>query len=324
MLRIATYNFKAIIEGGISLLPSGNRLFNKGTRGTDSARYCYSVWMRHLVKTQAYRSSPFKGTVVELGPGDSLGIGLAALLSGATCYIAMDVVRHADVEQNLAVFAELVELFADRASIPTSDEFPALKPELEEYGFPETILGADQMAINLAPERIEAIISALRGEGHDRNGRNPLISYVDPATATTIITPASVELVFSQAVLEHVDDLAGAYQACHAWLVQGGLMSHQIDFKSHGASRIWNGHWAYPELIWRVLRGRRPYLLNREPCGTHLDLMAASGFEVLKVERTQQVSQLQRSQLAEKFRYISEIDMITSSVFVVARKRTTD
>lgn len=323
MLRISTFNLKAIIEGAVSLLPGGGRLFSKGTRGTDSARYCYSVWMRHLVKTQAYSSSPFRGTVVELGPGDSLGIGLAALLSGATRYIAMDVVRHADVEQNLAVFTELVQLFAERSSIPTGNEFPALKPELEEYGFPEKLLDAEQLARNLAPERIEAIICALKGEGTDEDGANPLISYVDPATATTIIAPGSVELIFSQAVLEHVDDLAGAYQACHAWLTRGGVMSHQIDFKSHGTSRVWNGHWAYSELIWRVLRGRRPYLLNREPCGTHLDLMAATGFEILKVERTQQSSHLRRSQLAEKFQGISEIDLITSSAFVVARKSIT-
>jgi hypothetical protein len=320
MLPISTYNFKAILEGGISLLPGGARLFNKGTRGTDSARYCYSVWMRHLVKTQAYRLSKLGGTVVELGPGDSLGIGLAALLSGASRYIAIDVVRHADIEQNLAIFAELVELFTNRAAIPASDEFPEVKPKLEEYSFPEAIFDAEKMAKNLAPERLEAIVSALKGESSGTSGQPPLISYVGPAVATTIIPPASVEWVFSQAVLEHVDDLAGAYQACHAWLVQDGLMSHQIDFKSHGTSHAWNGHWAYPELVWRVLRGRRPYLLNRKPCCTHLDLMSASGFEVLEVKRTQQVSQLRQNQLAKRFRDISDLDMTTSSAFVVARK----
>jgi predicted SAM-dependent methyltransferase len=322
MLPTSSYNFKAILEGGISLLPSGARLFNRGTRGTDSARYCYSVWMRHLVKTQAYRLSKLGGTVVELGPGDSLGIGLVALLSGASRYIAIDVVRHADVEQNLAIFAELVELFTSRAALPASDEYPEVKPELEEYSFPEAFFDAEQMARNLAPERLEAIVSALKGESRGSSGQPPLISYVDPAVATTIISPASVEWVFSQAVLEHVDDLAGAYQACHAWLVPDGLMSHQIDFKSHGTSHTWNGHWAYPELVWRVLRGRRPYLLNREPCSMHLNLMSALGFDVLKVERTQQKSQLQRSQLAKKFQGISEIDMTTSSAFVVARKCT--
>lgn len=320
MLRIATYNFKAILEGGLSLLPGGDRIFGKGTHGTDSARYCYSVWLRHLVKTQAYRSSPLSGTVVELGPGDSLGIGLAALLSGASRYIAVDVVRHADVEQNLAVFAELVRLFAERAPIPTGDEFPALKPELDGYGFPETLLDAERMARNLTPERIEAIAAALKGEGSDGTSRKPLISYEDPTTAATVIAHGSVDLVFSQAVLEHVDDLAGVYQACHAWLEQGGLMSHQIDFKSHGASREWNGHWAYPELIWRVLRGRRPYLLNREPCGTHLGLMAATGFDILAVERAWLPSRLQANQLAARSRGITEVDLTTSSAFVVARK----
>lgn len=320
VLGIATYNFKAILEGGLSLLPGGGRLFGKGTQGTDSARYCYSVWLRHLVKTQAYLSSPLSGSVVELGPGDSLGIGLAALLSGASRYIAVDVVRHAGVEQNLAVFAELVRLFTERAPIPTYDEFPALKPGLDDYGFPETLLDVERMALNLAPERIEAIVAALKGENSSGENGMSMICYADPTSAATVLAPDSVDLVFSQAVLEHVDDLTRAYQACHAWLKQDGLMSHQIDFKSHGTSREWNGHWAYPESVWWVLRGRRPYLLNREPCGTHLGLMSAMGFDVLAVDRVQQLSRLQRNQLAERFRGITEIDLTTSSAFVIARK----
>lgn len=320
VLRVSTYNFKAILEGGLSLLPGGGWLFGKGTQGTDSARYCYSVWLRHLVKAQAHRFSTIGGTVVELGPGDSLGIGLAALLSGASRYIAVDVVRHANVEQNLTIFADLVRLFTARAPIPASNEFPALKPELDDYDFPVKLLDEAAIARNLAPERINAIIAALKGEGREDESSNSLICYADPGAAATILTPNSVDFVFSQAVLEHVDDLAGVYQACYTWLKHDGLMSHQIDFKSHGASREWNGHWIYPDTVWRVLRGRRPYLLNREPCDTHLKLMSATGFNVLAVERAHLPSRLQRHQLAERFHDITEIDLTTSSAFVVARK----
>lgn len=321
MLRIATYNFKAILEGGLSLLPGGNRLFRQGTQGTDSARYCYSVWLRHLVKTQMYRHAPFSGTVVELGPGDSLGIGLAALLSGASRYIAVDVVHHANIEKNLAVLAELVQLFVARTPIPGSNEFPAIKPDLDDYCFPYAILDHEQMIRNLAPERIKIITSALRGKT-DMQGNQSLVCYVDPITAVTKIPPRSANLVLSQAVLEHVDDLSGVYQACHTWLSPSGLMSHDIDFKSHGTSREWNGHWAYPEATWKLLRGRRPYLLNREPCGTHLGLLAAYGFDVLSVERTKLPSRLKPNQFAEPFRGIIEDDLTTASAFVIARKST--
>ena len=55
----------------------------KGTAGHTTAAYCYSVWLRHLsIITKAVPNFAPK-VVVELGPGDSLGLGCAALLSGA-------------------------------------------------------------------------------------------------------------------------------------------------------------------------------------------------------------------------------------------------
>ncbi|ROH93399.1 methyltransferase domain-containing protein [Stagnimonas aquatica] len=322
MLQIATYNFKAILEGCLSLVPGGKRLFRRGTRGSESARYCYSVWLRHVVRTQMYRKVPLDGVVVELGPGDSLGMGLAALLSGARQYIAVDVVSHASAIHNLAVFDELVRLFSERAAIPDGQEFPLIKPDLDDYAFPEEILDQQCLARSLAAERLAAIRASLLGEGPEVG--EPLVRYVDPNTAEALIEANSVDWVFSQAVLEHVDDLIGTYGACHAWLKPGAITSHDVDFKSHGTSRVWNGHWAYPDLVWRLLRGRRPYLLNREPCAVHLQGMADAGFEILSVERVRKPSQLRRAQLARRFRSIGDDDLTTASAFVVARKPAGD
>jgi hypothetical protein len=318
MLRIAAYSLKAIAEGALSLLPGTAALFARhGTLGTGSARYCYSVWLRHLIRTAPYRAAPLEGLVVELGPGDSLGIGLAALLSGASRYIAVDVIHHANAERNLAIFSELVQLFSSRAPVPAGSEFPAVKPELADYAFPEALLPPELMARNLDKSRIESISAALRDPSND----NALVHYVNPDAAIGIQT-GSASMVFSQAVLEHVDDLSNIYTACHAWLSEGGLMSHQIDFKSHSTSREWNGHWAYPEATWRLLRGRRPYLINREPCGTHLEHLTAYGFDVLTAERTRLPSRLKRDQLARPFRCIMEEDLTTAGAFVIARKDT--
>lgn len=317
MLTLGAYRAKAILEGALSLLPGGLRLFRGGTRGSDSARYCYAVWLRHLVRTGADRTLPLDGTVVELGPGDSVGMGLAALLSGARRYVAIDVVRHANVGHNLAVLDELVGLFGRREPVPGGGEFPAIRPDLDSDAFPGATLAPDAMRTNLAADRVAAIAAALRSEGPD--GDQP-VRYVDPAAASRLIARGSVDWVFSQAVLEHVDDLPGVYRACYDWLKPGGLMSHQIDFESHGTSRVWNGHWAYPDLVWRLLRGRRPYLLNREPCGTHLEQMADAGFEVLAIERMRKPSRLRCGQLARRFRGMAEDDLTTSGAFVVARK----
>lgn len=318
MLSLGAYRPRAILEGALSLLPGGLRLFRGGTRGSDSARYCYAVWLRHLVRTGVM---PRNATVVELGPGDSVGMGLAALLSGARRYVAIDVVRHADVDHNLAVLDALVGLFGRREPVPGDDEFPAIRPDLDSDVFPGTILDPVMMRANLAADRVAAIAAALRGEGPDGD---PPVRYVDPAAAADLIPGGSVDWVFSQAVLEHVDDLPGVYQACYDWLKPGGLMSHQIDFESHGTAREWNGHWVYPGLVWRLLRGRRPYLLNREPCATHLALMTESGFEIVAVERHRRPSRLRRDQLAGRFRGIAEDDLTTASAFVVARKPAGD
>ncbi|MBP1732715.1 MAG: hypothetical protein H6Q55_3144 [Deltaproteobacteria bacterium] len=318
MRRIATYNIKAILEGGLSLLPGCGRFFRKRTGGTDSARYCYAVWLRHLVMTQRFRKSAggCLGTVVELGPGDSLGTGLAALLCGASRYIAVDVIRHANAYQNVKVFENLVSLFADRASLPSDKEFSEVKPLMDDLSFPSSVLGDGSMEKNLHPKRLQTIADGLRGTSRG----SPLFQYVDPVAALSVVPSGTVDMVFSQAALEHVEDLEALYQTCRAWLKPGGLMSHQIDLRSHGTSREWNGHWVYPDRVWRLIRGKRPYLLNREPCSTHLRLLTENGFQIAVEKRYPLSSRLHRSQLAPRFRKMPEQDLSTAGLYVVAQK----
>lgn len=294
-------------------------LFRRGTRGSESARYCYSVWLRHLVRTQNHRKWSIDGIIIELGPGDSLGIGFAALLSGARQYIAIDIVQHSNMARNIAIFDELVHLFKKMEPIPSYKEFPLIKPELESYDFPSTILTEKNMSKNLAPERITAIRNSL--EGNDLTSDEFFVRYINPKAAQAMIKPNSAEWIFSQAVLEHVDDLTEVYQSCWNWLKPNGIMSHDIDFKCHGTSLEWNGHWAYPDLVWWLIRGNRPYLLNREPCSTHLKLMNDAGFDILEELRVNNLSQIQSKQLARRFSRITNDDLITSSAFLVARKR---
>jgi len=80
---------KQLIFGMATFVPGIYQLRAKGTGGTDSARYCYSVWLRHLVMAKRNGLNPYPRIVAELGPGDSLGIGLAALISGCDKYFAL-------------------------------------------------------------------------------------------------------------------------------------------------------------------------------------------------------------------------------------------
>src|SRR3981081_1310518 len=98
---------RSLIVGMATYVPGLRGQTGRRTGGTVSARYCYSVWSRHLsILQRSGLPTTFK-TMVELGPGDSLGIGLAALLSGVERYIALDVVQHASGAQNTADFREV-------------------------------------------------------------------------------------------------------------------------------------------------------------------------------------------------------------------------
>src|ERR1700730_8984396 len=140
---------KALLSGLSTHIPGYD---HKGsTGGTDSARYCYSVWLRHLVlgtRNAAVKSIP--RVVAELGPGDSIGIGLAALLSGAEKYFALDLVRYSDLKKNLEIFDELTSMFANRSCIPDDCEFPFLYPKLDCYDFPEDLIGESRLRESLA------------------------------------------------------------------------------------------------------------------------------------------------------------------------------
>ena len=113
--------------------------------------------------------------LAELGPGDSLGIGLAALISGANRYYSFDV-RHAGNKRNIEIFDELVELFKKREHIPDETEFPCMKPYLKAYGFPAHILTDERLNESLKQDRIRSIRNALLNlSGEDEeNKRFPI------------------------------------------------------------------------------------------------------------------------------------------------------
>ncbi|WHZ15121.1 MAG: hypothetical protein OJF52_001962 [Nitrospira sp.] len=310
---------RPFIGGLATYLPILSRASMRRTGGTDSAAYCYSVWLRHLVMAARNGLSTMPETVAELGPGDSLGIGLAALLSGARNYYALDAVKYADIKRNLLVFDELVELFRKRVPIPDESQFPALKPYLESYEFPGHILTKERLRSALQQTRLDAIKAALAALGRDRVYHQQ-IAYFAPWDDPALLQQNSVDMIYSQAVLEHVDDLERTYRMLSRWLKSDGFMSHQVDFKSHGSAVEWNGHWTYSDFAWTVIRGKRPYLLNRQPHSVHLNLLTKNGLQIVCDQRHTTTSGVTRQQLARRFQHLSDEDLKTSSAFVQAVK----
>jgi len=294
------------------VLPSTRR--GIGTGGTDSARYCYSVWLRHMRKCRDHGIQDFPRVVAELGPGDSLGMGLAAVISGADQYYAFDVVEHANNASNLEVFDELVELFRQRTTIPDSDEFPRVHPTLDSYDFPYDILPDEHLDRALDKDRIERLRSAVM----NMEAPDSPIKYIVPWSDSSVLGRESVDMIFSQAVLEHVDLLEESYQSMRAWLKPDGFMSHEIDFKCHGSADEWNDHWTYSDILWKFMRGKRPWFINRQPHSVHLDMLKRAGFKVLCDDPHLSDSRIDKNSVARSLRNITDDDLVTSSAFIVS------
>ena len=306
-----------ILAGTLTFVPILNawRQRRDSTGGSNSARYCYSVWFRHLDALDRCGFKISGAHIGELGPGDSLGIGLAALLSGAARYVGLDIVPYSATADLGKMLDELLHMYAQKERVPDDAEFPFVRPRMDSYEFPSHLI--DRMDCSMKAQEIHREI---------RDGLNsgPLLGYRAPWTSLPHVAEASLDLIFSQAVLEHVDGLEETYRAMFAWLKPGGYASHVIDFTAHGRSPFWNGHWAYSDWEWKLVRGKREFLLNREPLSTHLVLARNVGFELALTMKNQRPHGLERSSLAPRFRGMDIDDTQTSGVFLILRKPKSD
>lgn len=294
-----------------------------GTGGTVDARYCYAVWLRHLVQISRAGLQPIRGTVVELGPGDSIGAGLAALLTTAQRYVALDVVPHAAESVQTSLLEALTEMLRSRVDIPDSAVFPELRPRLPAHEFPSDLLAPTMIESALQPERLNALRQAIGHMASD-DSASP-IRYVCPWSAQSVVAD-STDLVFSQAVLQEIDNrgadgaLRRTFAAMANWLKPGGVMSHQIDLGMYGLEP-WDRHWTYSDAVWAVIRGRRVNYINREPLSSYERLCSDFGFEVVLLDIVRPDAVTPTKKLARRYRLLSERDRTARAVHIVAVKR---
>ena len=305
--------FKSYVPGGVSMHVTG---------GTDSARYCYTIWLRHLSLLHQNGFTKIPDTIAELGPGNSIGTGLAGLLSGSKKFYALDAIEHTDIKKNISIFDELVTLFANNSDLPDDVEFPRALPRLDSYNFPSKIFVNTNLENFLHKSRIESLRNELINMKKQKNS----IRYMSPWNDPKIIENDSVDVVFSQAVLEHVEDIKHTYNSMYRWVKKGGCISNQIDFESHGLSDEWNGHWSFSDLTWKLMKGNRPYLINREPISKHVKAIEDAGFKIISIIPVKTfpfdayTGTIERSKLAQKFENMSEEDFTTASAYILAQK----
>jgi len=305
-------NVKPLVKGALSFaLPALRSTHRPVANSTGSGEYCYSVFLRHFSRLSRFSGGTMPRVVAEFGPGDTIGTGLAALLAGAERYYALDIQNHTDAERNLQVFDILVALFKARSPVPRYPDPLFIFTQPREWGFPPELEAGMEAA--LAEERLEAI----RQDLISNTGRH--IRFAAPWHDRDLVAPGSIGWIFSHSVMEHVDEVAEVYRRCAEWLADGGYMTHEIDYGCHNLTKHWNGHWRLQEPVWKLVRGRRPYLINRLPHQEQRAAMLDSGFEILEEERSRRDDGVGKGEFAQPFARMSDDDARTNVAFVLAR-----
>lgn len=300
------------------MMPGSQQLMKlRGTRNTIPASYYYGIWLKHLVIAwnSGYRRIPAR--VVEFGPGDCFGVGIAALLSGADEYYGLDVLSYSDSQTNLQIFRDMVELFQKRAPRPTKG-WPDFDQYMGKALFPDHILSEEVLEKSLQKDRLQKIELAIKKSGD--SSEEIKIKYIVPWVNNEELEDDSIDFCYSHSVLEYVPNLEFLFDKIHRFLVPNGVMSHQIDLSAHNLSHVWNGHRGFSNFSWNILKGKRPYFLTRNPYSVYKRGIEKMPFEIMTNLRQERTDGLKREKVSSLWKDLSDEDLNTSGAFIQARK----
>jgi SAM-dependent methyltransferase len=222
---------------------------------------------------------------LELGPGDSLASAVIGRAYGAKRGWLIDSGAYASCDMGL--YHRLAERL--------------------EAGHP---------AVDLAHVRAAPDPKAMLAELSVRYLENGLAGLRD-------VPGGSCDMVFSQAVLEHVprDEFAATMVEIYRILKHGGISTHQVDFRDHLGGGLNNLR--FSDAMWEApcFARRSGFYTNRLRLSEMMAMMRAAGFavEIAARERWEQLP-ISRPALELRFRGMSDEDLATWSAFVVLKK----
>jgi SAM-dependent methyltransferase len=253
--------------------------------------YNFGVYNLYSGIQREYLRSNKPTRVLEIGPGNNLGVGLIFALSGAEKYYGLDI--YMDPELFAAAQYESIAYLLELAGGARS---------LRKVG---TVMTVKNGKVEFAKERLEYLF--------------PRQSYDIP------ISDGSLDYVFSHATLEHVADPDRTIQSIHRVLRKGGVTAHQIDMRDHADfskpleflkvdEATWKEQWKDPK--------RSAWHLNRWRLGDFEGAFQRAGFHILKldVNATFPVEESLRRTFDARFQKHSLKDLSATGVMIIARK----
>ncbi len=210
------------------------------------ARYGLSTGLSFLNQMGALGLKPANLDILEIGPGTGFG-GIAVLVAfGARGVVADRWLAEWEAAYHAPYYRRLAELLAQTA--PDSDYEKIL--DLSKSG------GYVQSAIELIHSAAEGLQTA---------------------------TDRRFDIVFSNAVLEHVEDIDRSSQSIFGVTKPGGYGFHQIDFRDHRNFDRPLDHLLYRPAVFNKLsrRANMEFGSQRRP-EAYLDAFSTAGFELVQ------------------------------------------
>jgi hypothetical protein len=232
--------------------------------------------------------SPGPGfTYLELGPGESLATAIVAWAYGADGGALVDAGDFA--VRDFALYLPLIERLAQRECVRDVDILSALSS-------------------------VDSLLDIVNARVHTSG-----------LAALEAMPSDSFDLIFSQAVLEHVPlaDFAATIQELHRLQKSNGIGSHRIDFKDHLQGSLHNLR--FPRTTWEkpCFAKRSGFYTNRLRFSEMKQILDAGGFTITVVEQDRWPSPpITREQMAVEFRGLSDDDLRTSGASLLLGKKS--
>jgi len=203
----------------------------------------FEKYSRHISKTDICAALKNK-TLVELGPGDTMATGLFFLAYGAARVVCFDRFKLiVNSQKNTLIARQILSIL----------------PEPQQLQL-QTILSFDnqgQMSLDIT--RLQYQHSLDEKIGLENN---------------------SVDIIVSNAVLEHVQNLNALFASMYRILKPGGLMVHAADLKSHDLHHTTELDFlTVPDWLWWLMTFYRG-APNRKRWSHYKNLLDVHGFEL--------------------------------------------
>ena len=259
------------------------RLSARRSREAEDFSRPFTLWQELQARTRGQLSVEGQ-EVLEIGPGKSLGLCLIFLAAGARRVFAFDRFRHLFWDD------------LDRAHLAH------VLDRISREGWPG------------AAAARRAVRQIRRGEA---TFDPDLLVYGHADGAGLPLDGASVDLSYSNAVLEHVHRPAEVVRELARVTRRGGSTIHEIDFRDHFVEVNRLRMLAFTEAEWQLRARLRPGYTNRLRLSDFVSLFADAGFSLLNGQPTNQTSDQEveglRDGLADHFRERPTADLTTLS-----------